>query len=239
MLLQKTNIQKKLMLAKQRDNSSEIILREVYAILKEVRSDRERIVQNLALKSPTVTNRFNFDRLEISEIYHTSHIKKIAIDYRLRFLDSRYFKGEIPQEAISKIRKLEKDHGVELQGFMILAPSSLFKLKKSDDPILFVPIDNDYYYLIHKWGNDLHPFRKTLMWPFKSIGNLFITVVLISYFLTLLVPSGLLSKSNSASQFWIVFFFMFKTVAATVIYYAFAKGKNFNHAIWNNKYLKT
>ncbi|MCM4168341.1 hypothetical protein KCTC52924_03908 [Arenibacter antarcticus] len=239
MLLQKTNIQKKLILAKQKDNSSEFLMQEVFDILKEVDTTQKRIVQNLTVRSPKVVNHFDFNRLETSEIYHISHIKKIAINYRLRFLDSHYFKGVIPNEAISKIRSLEKAHGMELQGFKILAPSKLFKLEDRDDPILFAPIDNEYYYLIHKWGNDLHPLRKTLMWSFKSIGNLFITVVAISYLLTLMVPDGLLSKSSSVAQFWIIFFFMFKTIAAIVIYYGFAKGKNFNHAIWNNKYLKT
>ena len=56
-----------------------------------------------------------------------------------------------------------------------MAPSVLFRLEKKDDPLLFVPLGNEYYYLIHKWGNDLHPFRKALMWPFKNIWNLLLS----------------------------------------------------------------
>ncbi|MDX1362854.1 hypothetical protein [Arenibacter latericius] len=239
MLLQKTNIQKKLILAKQKDNSSDLIMKEVYDILKDVDSAQERITQNLASKSPNITNRFNFDLLETTEIYSINHIKNIAIDYRLRFLDSHYYKGVIPQEALTKIRKLEKEHGIELKGFKILAPSKLFKLEDPDDPILFVPINNGYYYLIHKWGKDLHPFRKVMMWPYKNMGNLLVFILLLSYLLTLIVPHALFSKTSSTAQFLIIFFFMIKSVVSMVVYYAFAKGKNFSPAVWNNKYLKT
>jgi hypothetical protein len=34
----------------------------------------------------------------------------------------------------------------------------------------------------------------------------------------------------------LIYFFMFKSVAAIVIYYTFARGKNFSRAIWNSKY---
>ncbi len=239
MLLQKTNIQKKLIITKQKDITSDTILQEVQDILSKVDSDQARIAENLATKSATVSNQFNFDLLETSEIYSIRHIKKIAIDYRLRFLDSQYFKGEIPQEALSKIRSLEKKHGLELKGYKILAPSRLFKLKDPDDPILFVPINNDYYYLIHKWGNDLHPFRKAFMWPYKSMGNLLVFILLLSYLLTLIVPHALFSKTSSTAQFLIIYFFMVKSVVAMVVYYAFAKGKNFSPAVWNSRFLKT
>ena len=117
-----------------------------------------------------------------------------------------------------------------------MAPSKLFKLADKDDPLLFAPIGNGYYYLIHKWGNDLHPLRKLLVWPFRNVVNLTFFVVLISFLATLIVPNGLFSKSTGSSEFWIVFFFMFKSLAAVVIFYGFALGKNFNPAIWNSKY---
>ena len=145
----------------------------------------------------------------------------------------------MPHEVISKIKNLEKEHHTELKGFKILAPSKLFKLDDRDDPILFAPIGNDYYYLIHKWGRDLHPLRKIMMWPFKNMLNLVATVVGLSYLVTLFVPNGLFSKNSTSFQFWVIFFFMFKCIASIVIFYGFAKGKNFNTAIWNSRYLKS
>ncbi|MDL5513850.1 hypothetical protein QSE00_18660 [Arenibacter sp. M-2] len=239
MLLRRTNIQEKLILAKQRDKSANQLLNEVYRLLAEDREARKRIGTNLISKDTVISNAFDFDLLETDKIYHIRHIKKIAVDYRLRFLDSHYFKGAIPTDAISKINKLEKVHNLELKGFKILAPSKLFKLEDRDDPILFAPIGNDHYYLIHKWGRDLHPLRKILMWPFKSLVNLIGLIVGISYLVTLLVPNGLFSKEGSSFQFWVIFLFMFKCLASIVIFYGFAMGKNFNPAIWNSKYKKT
>ncbi|WP_411030954.1 hypothetical protein [Spongiimicrobium sp. 3-5] len=236
MLLRKTNIEEKLSRSKKDVVSQEKVLDEVYLLLNKEAQKEERIAKTLTENRETVYNNFIFDLLETDKIFHISQIKEICIDYRLRFLNSKYFKGKIPDEAIAKIKHLEKQHGIEIKGFKIIAPSRLFKLEDKDDPLLLVPIGNDYFYLIHKWGNDLHPLRKLLMWPFKNISNLTALVLLLSYFITLMVPQGLFSKSGANTEFWIIYFFMFKSVAAVVIFYGFAKGKNFNPAIWNSKY---
>jgi len=240
MLLKRTNIEEKLAYERSIQNKEESIIQEVEKILKGADGIQERILENLTDSFPPHTsNTFNFNLLETRKIYHIDQIKKICIDYRLRFLDSKYFKGKIPQEAISKIKVLEKQHGIEIKGFKIIAPSRLFKLEDKDDPLLFAPLGNDYFYLVHKWGNDLHPLRKLLVWPFKDLLNLVALVLVLSYLATLLIPQGLFSKHGSAIEFWILFFFMFKCIAAVVIYYGFALGKNFNPGIWNNKYYNT
>lgn len=237
MLLKRTNIQDKLNLEKSQANmQEEALMRQVQDILKEDAEKRARIGETLEKGSLANGNNFDFDKLDAAAIFHLEQIKKICIDYRLRFLDTKYFKGTIPPEAISKIKSLEREHHTTLKGFKIIAPSKLFKLEDKDDPLLFAPIGNGYFYLVHQWGNDLHPLRKMLMWPFKSVVNLGIMVFIASYFLTLLVPDGLFSKSSSATEFWIIYFFMFKSLAAVVIFYGFALGKNFNPVIWNSKY---
>ena len=195
-----------------------------------------RIKETLASQNSGTTNDFNFESLDTSRIYHLDHIKKLCIDYRLRFLDTKYFKSKFPDEAISEIKGLEDKHQTKLKGYKIIAPSKLFKLENADDPVLFAPMGNDYFYLIHKWGNDLHPLRKYFMWFFKGFENLVLLTFLISLFLTFLIPDGLFGKEYSVSNFLMIFLFMFKSVAAVVIFYGFALGKNFNTAIWNSKY---
>ncbi|GGD37597.1 hypothetical protein [Muriicola marianensis] len=236
MILPRTNIEEKLALESRKSGSQDQIINSVYQLLSEDSAREEEIQERLGGKGKGVHNAFDFDLLETGRIYNLDQIKKICIDYRLRFLDSKYFKGEIPREGISKIKSMEKEHGISIDGFKIIAPSKLFRLEDKDDPLLFAPIGNGYYYLIHRWGNDLHPLRKALAWPFKSIVNLTAVVLLISYLCTLLVPEGLFSKSSSQAEFWIIYFFMFKSIASVVIFYGFALGKNFNPAIWNSKY---
>ena len=174
--------------------------------------------------------------METKRIFHRDTIKKTCIDYRLRFLDLDYFKGDVPVEAIESIQALEKAHNTELQNMKIVAPSKLFKLKNADDPLLFVPIGNEYYYLIHKWGNDLHPLRQLLMWPFKNIVTSILSILLLSLVLTSFMPLTLFSAEPNWSDFILIFMFMFKSIAAIVIYYAFAAGKNFSRAIWDSTY---
>ena len=198
-------------------------------------SNLDSLIKSLDIKS---LNAFDFDLLATDKIYHLEQIKKVSIDYRLRFLDLKFFKNKLPQEALDTIQALESAHDTQLGSFKIMAPSALFRLEKTDDPLLFVPLGKDYYYLVHKWGNDLHPLRKVLMWPFKNIWNLMLAVFAFSWILTELTPMGLFTRTPDSSSYWMMLFFMFKAVASVVLYFGFALGKNFNPAIWNNRYNK-
>ncbi|MBT8245099.1 MAG: hypothetical protein HKP48_06140 [Winogradskyella sp.] len=236
MLLKKTNIEEKLQRLKRKNYSEDSVLEAVKSILEKDNNTEYRILDTINSGKSTNINSFDFELLETEYIYHIDQIKSICIDYRLRFLDTKYFKGKLPYEAISKIKAIEKAHDTELKGFKIIAPSKLFKLENADDPLLFAPIGNGYYYLVHKWGNDLSPFRKLLMWPYKNFGNLIFTVFIMSILATALFPEGIFSNKPNSSQAGMIFFFIFKSIAAMVIYYGFAAGKNFNKAIWDSKY---
>ncbi|MCC4213851.1 hypothetical protein [Leeuwenhoekiella parthenopeia] len=237
MLLKKTNIHDKLY-REEFKNAEKGLISWVTGFINKSESENERILNNLASESSEDAVKFNFDLLQSDRIFHEKSIKKICVDYRLRFLDSRYFKGTFPQEALSEISRLENEHEISLKGFKIMAPSKMFVLSKTDDPLLFAPMGNGYYYLIHKWGNDLHPLRKWMMWPFKNFENLIFTILLSSVVATLLVPDGLFTRKQDFSQDVMVFFFMFKSIAAVVLFYGFALGKNFNTAIWRCQYDK-
>ena len=194
---------------------------------------------NSFIKSKDSINSFNYNLLNLNKVYHINHIKKICIDYRLRFLDIKYFKGVIPKLAYNKINDLRIVHNTSLKDFKIMAPSKLFKLNKTDDPLLFVPIGNNYYYLIHKWGNDLNPFRKILMWPLKNIKNLFFTILSITLIVTLITPQNLFTKNPTNSTFWLLYFFNLKAVMFVFFFYGISMGKNFSEFIWNSKYNKS
>ena len=185
------------------------------------------------------TNKFDIDLLDTDKIVHLNSIKKMCINYRLRFLDIDFFKGEIPIQAIENIKALELDHDSQINGFKIMAPSIMFRLKNSDDPLMFAPIGNNYFYLIHKWGNDLNPLRKIRMWPFQSLVNLLITLLCTSYLITILTPIEIFTRTPDTSSFWLLFLFMFKAIVSIVLFLGVALGKNFNPQIWNSKYNKS
>ncbi|MDT0642960.1 hypothetical protein RM553_08965 [Zunongwangia sp. F363] len=232
----RTNIENQLLKVRNKRIPEERILEQVQAIFKADTTKEQEILQNLNDGRITETNNFDFEQLETNRIFHINDIEKICVHYRLRFLSTKYFKGEIPYEALMEIKKLEKQHETALKGFRIIAPSKLFKLENADDPLLLAPMGNDYFYLVHKWGNDLSPFRRILMWPFKTLENFVIVLLLGSFLLTLMVPDGLFSPEPSTTEFFLIFFFMFKWVAGLAIFYGFKKGKNFSTEIWNSKY---
>ena len=235
MLINKVNLEKELISERKKFKSEMAILEDVKAIFAENEIERELIKQTLQEKSSTKTNQLKFDLLETDKIFHLEQIKKICIDYRFRFLDSSIFKNEIPEEAISKIRDLEKKHDTKLEGFKIVAPSKAFLLENYDDPLLFTPMGNDYFYLIHQWGNDMNSLRKWIVKPVKNISNFVITCVVVSLFLTVLTPSTELSKTVPMASL-IIFLFIFKSIVAVTAYYFFMMGKNFNSEIWQRKY---
>ena len=235
-MIARTNVEDRLKKHRSREISESDLLAEIKNIFDQGDRKDASIISQLQSSSGRNHNALNLDLLDTDRIFHVSHIKAICIDYRLRFLDSKLFKGSIPYEAAIKIKELEKEHKTVIEGFKIMAPSKLFKLENADDPLLFAPIGNGYYYLIHKWGNDLSPYRKLAVLPFKSFENLMILTALVSFFASFLVPKGLLSIETSGVQFLLTFLFMFKSVAAVVLYYSFAAGKNFNSVIWDSKY---
>ena len=236
MLFEKINIQEKLQNRQLKISDQNQIIAQVKALFEDDAILREEIKSKIKSGSDVNTNDFDFEQLESNRIFHVSAIKSICVDYRLRFLDSNLFKNTIPEEAISKIKNLEIAHNTKLNGFKIMAPAKLFKLKNADDPLLFAPIGNNYYYFIHKWGNDLNPFRKVLMLPFKNLTNSIIAMILMSILTTMVLPVSKFGPENLNLVKFISFLFVFKSYCAIFLYYSFWKGKNFSSVIWNSKF---
>lgn len=236
MVFKRVNLQHKLEAFRDRNVSEDELLGQVQAILKQEQEKDEAILEQLQEGGNCTYNDFVFEEMETERIFHISHIKKLCIDYRLRFLETKYFKSSIPTEALQEIKRLEREHQTKLQGFRIMAPSKHFKLKNADDPILFAPIGNDYYYRIHKWGKDLHPLRKLAMWPLKSLENLGIFVFLSSFLGALLIREIFYSQYQATSEFIMLYLFTFKSILGLILFYGIALGKDFNSSIWKSKY---
>lgn len=123
-----------------------------------------------------------------SRVFHISQIERLCNKYYLRFLPTIYYNGTIDKETAAKISQFEiansvtccggslrniwrYDDDYKIANTFIAAPASSFKLQeKPKDPLLFYKINDEYYYLIHKWGNDLNIFRRVL--PILSSGRI-------------------------------------------------------------------
>ena len=188
-------------------------------------------------KNPFFEFEYNISKIDSNKLFHVNQIKKICIDYRLRFLELNLFKGKVPKKAYQNLEKFKADHPNLKFDLKIMAPSKLFELENYDDPLLFASLGNGYYYLIHKWGNDLSFFRKISVWPFKNLVNILTFISIIYLVITALVPGNIFYYDGKpGTQFFITFLFILKSVIAIFIYYGFSLGKNFNEFIWNRKY---
>lgn len=238
MLLERIDLHKKLKLLRKKEIQEQALLEEVKKILTEDVQSEAEILQRILEGDPDDMdgNNFHFDLLESGRIFHLSQIKKICINYRLRFLNTKYFKGELPAEAILAVKILEESHNIKIQGFKIVAPAKYFRLENADDPMLFAPIGNNYFYLIHKWGTDIHPLRKIIMWPLRDLENIMIFSFLASFFLTFGIREVFFSKYQETSEFLILFMYSFKGIVALVFFYGISLGKNFSSGNWNSRF---
>ncbi len=229
------NLHQELIKARRKSQQENEILSAVFEILQQHESARERILENLQSANAGDGNYFIFDHLETDRIFNVDQIEKIAVDYRLRFLESHRFKNGFPEEVFTEIKRLEKLHNTTLKNFMVMAPTNAFKLDNYDDPLLFASIGNDYYYMVHKWGTEFSKLRKWKVLPFKSLGWFTFASLVVSFLLTLIFPLGRLAIGIPLAKV-IIFLFLFKGIIGLGMYAFFMTCRKFNDGMWNSEF---
>lgn len=234
------NINLQAELFKIRENKAQQEIDETLEAFKDLfRADWEkenRINQNLSngSKAYYFPNNANLDSDKIFEI---SAIKSLCTKYRLRFLPTKYFKSDFPIEAMRAIKDAEQQHHTEIKNFMIIAPSGLFKLEDANkDPLLFVPLENNKFYLIHQWGNDLAWYRRFLAWPLKSFSKLVSSIILLSIITASIIPGFIISSSVNYFSFGRLVFaiWLMLSISAIVSYLWFTLNQKFSEDAWNS-----
>src|ERR1051326_1401210 len=174
------------------------LLHEVYELLRNKENEDEEILARLrkGKSKDAISVELNIPA-DDANVFTLEQIRKVCVDYRLRFLDTKQFKGEYPYEALLKIKEFERKHGMSIGQFMVMAPSNMFRLLDPDkDPLLFANVGKGNYYLIHQWGNDLAWYRKILSWPMQNLRNLLITILSFTFLLAAAVPTPVDRKST-------------------------------------------
>lgn len=239
MIFKNVNITRKL-------EKEEFLLEEAKDILENSKAHDEKILHSINDGNDLEIGSDSFfilSKAEASKVFSIETIRNICIKYRLRFLNTKYFKGEFPYEAVIKIKETEKKYKVRLTTFYIIAPSEKFHLKDSKkDPLLFASIGNRKYFLVHQWGNDLKWYRKLLYYPFRDMGTLACSAVIFSFFITLFLPKEIfahetLSKLPLLFLYHVFFFFIFSSFIFLVsIIYGIAALKDFSRNVWDSEY---
>lgn len=222
---------------KTRSNEDDLI-NEANRILSNDLFSENKILNNLKQYN-TSFEIIDEEDVDSTMIFNLSEIKKIALQYRLKFIDSQYFKDEIPYEAILKIKHINLKHHKDLKGFKILAPIEAFKKDGLKQPaILLAPTNLGNYYIIHKWGNDFKWHRKLTSWPLKNFDHLFTTVFIYTLIVTLALPTSLITLDATAT-YWCgyraaAFMHLLIFHCGVTAYITFAFGKNLSSITWNH-----
>jgi hypothetical protein len=215
------------------------VLDEVHGILA-AEEDHDNLLRAV-VKSAKGDKPQHVPGVDPARIFHINAIRAACMKYRLRFLDAALFKGELPGEAIVAIRSLERRSGSPLTSFKIMAPGERFRLCDSEvDPLLFVPIGGDRYYLVCKWGNDLKWYRALLGWPFRSAAHLAATVALLAVVMALALPNWLLTADPQASWMgmhrFLGLLWSGSVLASFTVFGWFAFFGQFSADAWNSRY---
>ncbi|PQJ78261.1 hypothetical protein [Polaribacter porphyrae] len=237
-MLQKIDVLNKLQKVRKKTFSADKLLENYKYLLNKVDAKRNETILKLNSKNNEAFNVFNIDKIDANAIFHISQIKRICADYRLRFLDSANFINPYPEELITKIHMVESLHNTTLCNFKIVAPYEAFKQKKADDPLLFAPMGNGYYHLIHKWGTDLHPLRKFKFWAFKNVETLGFALAILSILCTAISYPLFFNREPNFGYLLMLFMFYFKGVAGMFFIFFGSSGKNFSEYSWQSQYDK-
>jgi hypothetical protein len=235
------NLEKELVKLRARniENQAYESLNEYRKMLNE-EQDNFTIGMEIFKRNSQESANIDFKNLDLDRVYDLSDIKKLCIDFRLRFLDASLFKGDIPQEALQEVVKIQADEKIELSNFKIIAPAQLFQLKEKDkDPLLFLPLGNNKFYLIHKWGNDLSAFRKLLVFPFRSFTTLLGTLVGTAFVGAMLPSSSIMMGPYDTSSLpirVIFFFYLIIALSGMTALYGYSRMKDFSENLWNSRY---
>jgi hypothetical protein len=184
MLFDKVNIHHELI--KERDRS---LLEEAKEALENAARTDADIVSRLHSGNENEKGNEELKPEDVNRVFTLDQIKKICITYRLRFLDSKYFKSDYPNEAVQQIAAFEKRYETKVKRFKIIAPDKAFDLQECNkDPLLFAQLDNNRFYLIHKWGNDLSWYRKFLYFPARTIYTYFFFMLAVAAVFAFITP---------------------------------------------------
>lgn len=106
----------------------------------------------------------NYNDMSMKQIVTTDMIKKVCLNYNLRFLPISYYVGPLPKKILSEIRQFIKENQlINISNkFYIIAPVSMISTKETDilsipggDPAILFKISDDKYKFITSFGDDL------------------------------------------------------------------------------------
>lgn len=171
-------------------------VKEVKLLMEADASEEIRILSNLTRNSTFSRAQKNKgedkEREELEKkygkVFTQDQIKDLCVRYKMRFLPSGLYIGDVDVEMTAKIKEFAQlaisnvidNHSLQTQ-FFIMAPPEAFDLETvreerrvvsyDVEPLLFYNLGNGFYRLVHKWGRDFTILRRIVGWKWASINN--------------------------------------------------------------------
>lgn len=238
-MFENSHIENELRALKKKRSAPDDVLSEANRILTRDLFTESKILGNLKQynKSFEIIDEEEVDK---TKIYTLSEIKHICIVHRLKFLESKMYKPEIPYEVILRIKHLNSEFKKELKEFKIVSTPQGFASGSSQaGSLLFTKTNYGNFYLIHAWGLPLKWNRRIKFWPLRNFETLALTVITFTLLLTLALPTAFITLDRAATYFSgyrvAAFFHLLIFNTGVTAYITFAFAKNFSSSVWNQK----
>jgi hypothetical protein len=213
------------------------VLSEVNRILQDELFSEQNILRNLKSYNKTF-DLLDETGLDKNKLFSINEIKNICIQYDLRFLDSQKYKGGIPAEAIVEIKEISRGRKKPLENFKIMGPLESFKTKNvASDPMLFAETSKGNYYLVHQWDHKVSWYKPILIFPFRSIENLTITIVSFCAIIAMITPQSWIMDVHTFGYWdmhrFALFFHMFIVMGGMTVFLMMAFHRGFTSGRWD------
>ena len=178
--------------------------------------------------------------LDSKRIFSITEIRKVCIDYHLRFLDRKNYVAEIPYNVHLKCSAFEL-RSEKTINFKVLTEANNFKAKyPNTQHLIFADLGNNEFYFIMKWGNPFSHLRKITSYPFKNVETVILCIFSFALLIAIITPSALIITHDKAENYFSMvraafYFYCVIFLAAVFTYYLVALRKNLNTTEWDNE----
>lgn len=234
------DIHEELIKAKQKHQQRYALLNgQVQAALKQGKQADEYIVNRLRNAPKPGKSDISTETLEKNRVFSVDDIKTVCTNYRLRFLDSKYFKmEELPDDTLTIIKNVEKYSGKDVRQIQIMGMDKFFKSEeKKKIPVLFARIDETNYYFVHNWEKNFAWYNKILAYPFRSIQTLLLSFTVIGLPLAIFIPLLLFHTAKDVHYYEALYLAGFTVSFIFItVFGGFTFHKNFSRKCWDNPF---
>jgi hypothetical protein len=164
------------------------LLDEVQHVLQFSEKRDLEILQLFGLGSSVASiKNARFERSFENHYFNLDQIKRLSVNFRLRFVPIKYYSGEIPFELIFAIKKFEHAHSDEDISYFILAPIKFFlNSDKFSTPYIFASTGDGQYELICKWGDKIPFYIPIIRYPYRNFKCMIISAIIFGCFVALI-----------------------------------------------------